>query len=343
VVAKDTYDVIIVGGGPAGLAAAVYTARDRYSTLIVEKRSVCGGQIWITDRIENYPGFDKITGPDLIEKIRAQCLNFGAELLTRHEARNLTRNSDGTLTLELYDEADDRIRHINARAILLAAGSDYRHLGVAGEEQFRSAGAGVSYCGTCDAPFFKDKTVVAVGGGNTAVEETLHLAKFAAQTYLVHRRDQFRATSVLVEELMQQKQRLNIELVLDSVVERIEGADQVERVVGQNVKTGQAFTRPCDGVFIFIGHVPNTKWLAGVLDLTEQGFIKCDTTFLRTKLPGVFVAGDCRVAAAMQLATACGDGVNAAIMLKQYFADPQWWFKPVEHSQNPGDWQVPAG
>jgi thioredoxin reductase (NADPH) len=185
--------------------------------------------------------------------------------------------------------------------------------------------------------------VVAVGGGNTAVEETLHVAKFARQTYLVHRRDQFRATAVLVEELMQHKDRLKIELVLDSVIERIEGDEKVQQVLGKNVKTNRPFTLPCDGVFIFIGHVPNTKWLEGTLDLTEQGFIPCETATMRTKIPGVFVAGDCRVAAPMQLATACGDGVTAAMMLKQYLADPAWWFKLAPHVQNPAGWSRPSG
>jgi thioredoxin reductase (NADPH) len=339
-VADSVYDVIIVGGGPAGLAAALYTARDRYSTVVIEKNFEPGGQIWITDRIENYPGFERVSGPDLVAKMKGQCESFGAEFLTRHEAQKLTQGSDNKLNLEVYDEAEDRQRQFTARAVILTPGSDYRRLGVPGEEEFRSAGTGVSYCGTCDAPFFKEKTVVAVGGGNTAVEETLHLAKFAAKTYLVHRRDEFRATAVLTEELMQQAEKLNIELVLDSVIERIEGKDRVERAVGKNVKTDRSFTLECDGVFIFIGHVPNTKWLAGALDLTDQGFIKCDSAFLRTKIPGVFVAGDCRVAAAMQLATACGDGVNAAIMLKQYLADPAWWFRPADHTLDPAQWKA---
>lgn len=326
------YDVIIVGAGPAGLAAALYAGRDRYSTLMLEKSFAPGGQILLTDRIENYPGFRRISGQELVENMKQQAMAFGAELLVRHEARRLGRHDDATLLVEVYDEAEDRLKQLRSRTVILSPGSDYRRLGVPGEQEFRSAGAGVSYCGTCDGPFFKDKTVVTIGGGNTAVQETMHVARFAARTYMIHRRDQFRAHKVLVEELLANKDQLNIELVLDSVVERIEGQDRVERVVGKNVKTDRPFTLACEGVFIFVGHVPNTRWLQGAVELTDQGLICCDPTYLRTRMPGVFVAGDCRIGAARQLATACGDGVTAAMMLKQYLADPAWWFRPAENT-----------
>jgi len=326
---EERWDVIIVGAGPAGLAAALYAARDRYRTLVLEKFAP-GGQIATTDRIENYPGFDSITGPELIGRMQNQVTKFGGEILVGVEVTSLRRESDDTLTVI----ADDGEKQFRARAVILAPGSSPRKLGVPGEDKFREAGAGVSYCGTCDAPFFRDKVVVAVGGGNTAVEETLHLGKFCRKVYLIHRRDEFRATKVLVEELLARKDELNIELVLSTVVEAIEGADRVERVRIRNVKTGQTDHIDCDGVFIFIGHEPNTKWLAGSgVELDEHGFILCDTAYLRTTLPGVFVAGDCRIAAAMQLATACGDGVTAAMMLKNWFADPQWWNKPAPSIQ----------
>jgi thioredoxin reductase (NADPH) len=322
---SDLYDVVIVGGGPAGLSAALYAARDRYKTVILEK-FVPGGQIATTDRIENYPGFERISGPDLVERMQKQALSFGADLKAGYQAAALKRNGDGTLTIV----ANDGEEEFRGRAVILTMGSAYRHLGVPGEEEFRSAGAGVSYCGTCDAPFFKGKTVVAVGGGNTAIEETLHLAKFAKKVYLVHRREQFRATLVLVEELMAKAAALGMELVLSSVVESIEGAGKVERIVTRHVATGALRVIEADGIFIFIGHVPNTEWLAGSgVGLNDQGFIVCDTAWLRTAVPGVFVAGDCRIAAAMQLATANGDGVVAALMLRNWFADPAWWTKPV--------------
>jgi thioredoxin reductase (NADPH) len=329
----DTYDSIIIGAGPAGLAAALYNARDRLKTVVLEK-FYAGGQIISTDRIENYPGFEKISGPDLIEKMRKQSENFGAEFKTGCEVKNLTRLSDGKIQVNCGKQS------FVGRSVIIACGSDYRKLGVGGEEEFRTAGAGVSYCGTCDAPFFKDKKVVAVGGGNTAVEEALHVAKFAAQLTLVHRRQEFRATKVLFEELMQKASspNSNIKLKLDTVVVAIQGSGKVERVRLKNVKTGQEETLPCDGVFIFVGMIPNTGFLAGFIDLTEAGFVKCDVGFLRTKVPGVFVAGDCRIGAAMQLATAVGDGVNAAMMTKQYLRDPAWWNKPVSDALMPGEW-----
>jgi thioredoxin reductase (NADPH) len=329
----DIYDSVIIGAGPAGLAAALYNARDRLQTLVLEK-FYPGGQIINTDRIENYPGFERISGADLIEKMKRQSENFGAEFKTGAEVKNLLKLSDGKIQVNCAKET------FITRSVILAPGSDYRKLGVPGEEKFRNAGAGVSFCGTCDAPFFKGKKVVAVGGGNTAVEEALHVAKFAAELTLVHRRQEFRATKVLFEELMQKvtSPNANITLKLDTVVTAIEGAGKVEKVKLKNVKTGKEEVLPCDGVFIFVGTVPNTSFLKGFVDLTEAGFVKCDVGFLRTKVPGVFVAGDCRIGAAMQLATAVGDGVNAAMMTKQYLRDPTWWNKPVSDALMPGEW-----
>jgi thioredoxin reductase (NADPH) len=328
---KETYDCIIVGSGPAGLGAALYTARDRFKTLVLEK-FYPGGQIITTDRIENYPGFEKISGPDLVEALLSQVKQFGAEIKTSSEVTSIKRLNDGSLQVDCDEES------YVGRVVILAPGSSYRKLGVPGEEEFRSAGAGVSYCGTCDAPFFRDKKVVAVGGGNVAVEDTLHLAKFASQVTLVHRRDQFRATQVLVEELMDKvnESGSNLKLKLDTVLTAIEGGQKVETARLKNVKTGAEEDLACDGVFIFIGMVPNTAFLEGFLELTDVGFIKCDTSYLRTAVPGVFVAGDCRVGAAMQLATAIGDGVLAAVMMKQYFRDSAWWGEQVSDALLPG-------
>ena len=181
---------------------------------------------------------------------------------------------------------------------------------------------------------------MAVGGGNTAIEDTLHLAKFAAEVTLVHRRQEFRATKVLVEELMEKVNRpdSNLNLKLDSVVTEIKGSGKAESVEIKNVKTSQTEEITCDGIFIFIGMVPNTDFLKGFVELTEAGFIKCDTAFLRTAVPGVFVAGDCRIGAAMQLVTAVADGVDAAMMIKQYFRDPNWWNEPVSDALHPSEW-----
>ncbi len=327
------YDCIIIGAGPAGLAAALYTSRDRLKTLVLEKL-LPGGQISNTDKIENYPGIERIDGSGLIEKMQNQTLSFGAELKTGCEVTALKKLQDGNIEVSCDDD------NYTTRAVILALGSDYRKLGVPGEEEFRNAGAGVSYCGTCDAPFFKGKQVVAVGGGNTAIEETLHLTKFAEKVTIIHRRDQFRATRVLTEELLQKASEPNSNLIIkyETVATAIEGREKVESVRLKNVKTDKEEDYPCDGVFIFIGMVPNTGFLNGFIDLTENGFIKCDCAYLRTKVPGVFVAGDCRVGAAMQLATAAGDGVTAAMMLKQYFRDPNWWNEPVSDILQPGGW-----
>ena len=329
----EHYDCIIVGAGPAGLGAALYASRDRLKTLILEK-FYPGGQISTTDRIENYPGIERIDGPGLIERMQKQALNFGAEIKTGSEVTALEKLQDGNIAVSC-----DKARYI-ARVVILALGSDYRKLGVPGEAEFHNAGAGVSYCGTCDAPFFKGKSVVAVGGGNAAVEETLHLIRFAEKVTLIHRRDEFRATRVLAEELLEKVNEPNSNLIIkySTIVTAIEGQGRVQSARLKNVKTSEEESYPCDGVFIFIGMVPNTGFLKGFVELTENGFIKCDCAYLRTNVPGVFAAGDCRVGAAMQLATAVSDGVVAAMMLKQYFRDPNWWNEAVSDILQPGGW-----
>ena len=327
------YDCIIIGGGPAGLAAALYTSRDGLKTLILEK-FYPGGQINNTDRIENYPGIVRISGTDLIEQMQKQAVNFGTEIKPGSEVTALEKLSDGNIEVTC-----DKKKYA-ARAVILAPGSDYRKLGIPGEAEFRNAGAGVSYCGTCDAPFFRGKQVVAVGGGNSAIEETLHLAKFAAKVTILHRRDEFRATKVLTDELQAKAAQVNSNLIIkySTIATAIEGKGKVQSVRLKNVKTGSEEDYPCDGVFIFVGMVPNTGFLKGFVDLTENGFIVCDCAYLRTKVPGVFAAGDCRVGAAMQLATAVGDGVLTAMMLKQYFRDPKWWNESVSDKLQPHGW-----
>ena len=329
---SDTlYDVIIVGAGPAGLGAGLYAARDRFKTLLLEKL-IPGGQIFNTDRIENYPGIVRVDGPGLVEQMQKQVENFGADIKTGAEVTSLERLSDGVIAVHCADVT------YTAKAVILAPGSSYRKLGVPGEEEFRNAGAGVSYCGTCDAPFFKGRQVVSVGGGNTALEETMHLAKYADKVTLVHRRDEFRAEKILVEELMAKVNvpKSNLVIKYDAVVTAIEGQGKVQSVRLKNVKTNQEEDYPCDGVFVFVGMVPNTDFLKGFVELTDHGFIRCDCAYLRTSVPGVFTAGDCRIGASMQLVTAVADGVNAAMMLKQYFRDPNWWNTAVSDALQPG-------
>ena len=321
---EQPYDVIIVGAGPAGLAAALYTTRDRYRTLLLDKAGLPGGQIMLTERIENYPGHEVISGPDLIANMQGQVERLGTKVLTGTQATGLKRKDDGIIVVE----ADDGRQNFPARAVILCPGSEYRQLGVPGEAEMRQA-TRVSYCATCDGAFYRDKHVLAVGGGNTALEDTIYLAeRFTSKVTLIHRREEFRAQQILVEELHEKAGRHNIEIKLPYVLEAIvpaAGGQEIDHVVIRNVKTSQREELAVDGVFIFVGMVPNTKWLAGAVELTEEGYIKCDCQTLRTSMPGVFVAGDCRAGAAMQLVTACADGVVAAMGLKQYFRDPAAW------------------
>ncbi len=314
-------EVLIVGAGPAGLASAIYTSRDRYKTIVLDK-FIPGGQINLTNHIENYPGIARISGPDMVENLTKQAQSFGAEIKINSEVTTLERQADGTILVKTVDDT------YRTKVVILTPGSDYRKLGIPGEDKFRQAGTGVSYCGTCDAPFFRDKHVVAIGGGNVAVEDAMHLAKYCSKVTLVHRRNEFRATKVLVEELLQEvKEKGIIEIRYDTIPVTINGNDKVESITLKNVKTSQTYDLPCDGVFIFVGMDPNTAFLKGIIELDERGFIKCDPGYLRTNIPGVFTAGDCRTGAAMQLATAIGDGVTAAMFMKEYLRDPNWWNK----------------
>ncbi len=321
---EKIYDCIIIGAGPAGLGAALYAARDNFSTLVIEK-FFPGGQINNTDRIDNYPGVPSVGGQELVQKMLEQVQSFEPEMVMGKAVEGITKLEDGSFQVNCRKES------YFSRCVILAPGSSYRHLEVAGEQEFREAGGGVSYCGTCDAPFFKDKRVLAVGGGNTALEETLHLAKFAKEVTLVHRRDEFRATAVLVDELMGKVNapNSNIKIKYDTIVKSIHGDGKVERVILENVKSSKYHEHLCDGVFVFVGMVPNTDFLKGFVELTDAGFIKCEPSCLRTQVPGVFVAGDCRVGAAMQLATAISDGVVCSLMMKNYLRNKSWWKQPV--------------
>ena len=333
----QTYDVVIVGGGPAGLAAGLYTARDRYRTLILEKNGLPGGQIMLTDKIENYPGWEEVTGPELVEHQKNQVEKFGGEIAIGKAVSCIRRRKDGLLEVEV----DSGERVYLARAVILSPGSDYRQLGVPGEDVMRQAGK-VSYCATCDGAFYRDKHVLTVGGGNTAVEDTIYLAnRFVAKATIVHRREEFRAQKILVEELYEVAKSGKIDVtlpyVLDEIVPNADATD-IDHVRLRNVKTDAVEQVQVDGVFIFVGMIPNTKWLRGVVDLNEAGYIACDCTTLKTSMPGVFVAGDCRQRAAMQLATACADGVLAAMEIKEYFRNPDSWSDTMDETGLVAGW-----
>ena len=329
--ADKEYDVVIIGGGPAGLAAALYTARDRYSTLVLEKNGLPGGQIMLTEHVENYPGYKKISGFDLIEQMKDQVLSFGAELTASQAADSIRRRDDGMLEIDVNKGE----RTYVTRSIIVSPGSDYRSLGLPGETEMRQA-TRVSYCATCDGAFYRDKHVLVIGGGNTAAEDTVYLAtRFTEKITMIHRRTEFRAAKLLVEELYAAAEEHNIDIKLPYVPVEIvpsdDGAD-IDHVKIRNVETGAVEEIQVDGVFIFVGMNPNTDWLKDALRIDEGGYIYADPLTMKTSMPGVFAAGDCRRQAAMQLATATADGVIAAMQLREYFRDPSTWTAAL------GDW-----
>jgi thioredoxin reductase (NADPH) len=331
---NELYDVIIIGAGPAGLAAALYAARDRYSTLILEKNGLPGGQIMLTEKVENYPGYVTVGGPELIDHQRKQVENFGAEILANQAAAALRRRDDGVLEVDTSAKKTFR-----GRAVIVSPGSDYRKLGVPGEDEMRQA-TRVSYCATCDGAFYRDMHVLAVGGGNTAVQDAVYLAtRFTKKLTLIHRRREFRAQKVVVEELHKAAKEKNIDIKLPYVLEEIvPTADkkEIDHVAVKNVETNQVEQLKVDGVFIFVGMIPNTGWLRGAVEMDEAGYISADPVTMKTSMPGVFVAGDCRQAAAMQLATAMADGVVAAMQLKEYFRDPKSWVRKTCEERHAG-------
>ena len=332
----EVHDVIIIGAGPAGFAAALYAARDGYDTVMLEKGAP-GGQIMLTERVENYPGYVTIGGPELMEQMAKQVANFGVEPVMGAQVTALGRRDDDAIEVEINGGEKTHA----ARAVILTPGSDYRNLGAPGEIELRNAGK-VSYCATCDGAFYRDKHVLTVGGGNTAVEDSIYLAeRFTRKVTLIHRREEFRAQKVLADELLAKASELNIDVKLPYVLEALvpnDAGDDLDHAVIKNVKTGETEDLVVDGVFIFVGMIPNTQWLAGTVELSDEGYIKCNCLTLQTSMPGVFVAGDCRTGAAMQLATACADGVVAAMMLKQYFRDPAGWDHESAEGLGGGGW-----
>ncbi len=300
------YDVIIIGGGPAGLTAGIYTARARLSSLLIEKVLV-GGQIVNAERLDNYPGFPEgISGLRLAELMQEQAAKYGLETtiaevigIEPSEKQKVIRTSEGSFS---------------ARAVIITGGCHRQELGVVGEAEF--TGKGVSYCATCDGALFKDLPVAVVGGGNAAITEALHLAKFATRVSVIHRRDQLRATPILQEKAFSEPK---IDFLWDSVVQKIEGKDLVNRIQLRNVKTGQESTLDVSGVFVSIGFVPNTGYLKGVLPLDKTGAIITDPT-METGVAGIFAAGDIRQNSPRQVIAACGDGATAAIGVTKFLA-----------------------
>lgn len=294
---------MIIGAGPAGLTAGLYAARARMNVLLIEK-AVPGGQVLITDWIENYPGFPEgISGFDLAEKIKEQALALGLTIETA-EVQGL--DLSGTTKEVILKE-----KRIKTKSLIIASGASPRKLGV-GEDKFM--GKGVSFCATCDGPFFRDKVVVAVGGGDTAIQESIFLTRFAKKVYLVHRRDELRATKILQERAFSNDK---IEFLWDSVVTGMDGFFGVEKVHVKNVKTGNESEIEANGCFIWIGILPNTEFIKGDVKTDEGGFILVDTK-MQTNVPGVFAVGDVRDTPLRQIATAVGDGAVAAVSAEHY-------------------------
>ena len=306
---QERYDVIIVGGGPAGLTAGLYASRAGLRTVLVE-RLMPGGLAATTDVVENYPGFPEgISGPELMERFGQQAVRFGLEIRMGEVQGISVRGRDRVVSV-----GDGEL---SAGALIIAAGSRPRKLGVPGEDAFR--GRGVSYCATCDGPLYRDAVLAMVGGGDSAVKEGIFLTKFARKVFLIHRRDQLRASGVTRERALNNEK---IEFVWNSVVEEIVGGNTVSAVQIRNVKTRERSTLQVDGVFIFVGTEPNTDFVKGVLKVDEKGYIVSNRN-TQTLVPGIFAAGDVQEEFAQQIAVAVGHGAQAAMMAERYLSEQQ--------------------
>ncbi|MFC1984271.1 thioredoxin-disulfide reductase [Chloroflexota bacterium] len=304
---NEKYDVVIIGGGPAGLTAGLYTSRDQLNSLLIEKGLV-GGQIANAEQVENYPGFPEgINGFELGQLMHQQA--------TKYELKTLVAEVTGIELKEGQKVIRTTEGDFIARAVIIAGGSERQKLGVPGEEEF--TGKGVSYCATCDAAFFREKPVAVAGGGNVAITEALHLTKFASRVTVIHRRDQLRASHITQEKAFSQPK---IEFRWNSVVERIEGGDFVQRIRLRQVKTEEESVLEVTGIFISIGLKPNTDYLKGILPLDVTGHIITNEK-METKIPGIFAAGDIRYNSARQAITAAGDGTTAAIYTEKFISE----------------------
>lgn len=305
---KDLYDIVIIGGGPAGLTAGLYACRARMKTLLLEK-GLCGGMVLITDMIENFPGFPQgIKGPELGEWMFKQASRFGLEVKTAEAAKVAVKKGPDRRFL-INDSAGNVIE---ALSVIVASGARWNSLGIQGEKEL--LGRGVSYCATCDGPLFRNKELVVVGGGDTAVEDALFLTKFASKVTIVHRRDRLRATKILQERAHAEKK---IEFCMNSVATRIEGKDRVSAIGIKNVNTGAEKLIKTDGVFVLIGMSPNSSSVKGLVETDEGGYIICDDE-MKTSVEGIFGCGDVRRKLLRQVVTAAGDGATAAFSAEHY-------------------------
>jgi thioredoxin reductase (NADPH) len=298
------YEVIIIGGGPAGLTAGLYTSRSRLNTLLIEI-GLLGGQMTTTEVIENYPGFPQgINGDELSRLMEDQAKRFGLKVVSEEgveiqlEGERKLVKTDGSTYL--------------CEALIICTGNEYRKLGIPGEKEF--TGKGVSYCATCDGAFFRDSQIVVVGGGDSALTEALYLTKFAKELTIIHRRDALRGTKIYQERVLADPK---IKMLWNSVVQEIKGDSAVRSIVVKNVKTGEVKEFNTEGVFLFVGLSPRTEFLKGLITLDEAGYIITDEN-CETSIKGIFAAGDCRKKLLRQVATAVGDGATAAFAAEKY-------------------------
>lgn len=304
---ENIYDLAILGAGPAGICAAIYATRAKLNTIWLDKKFVQGGQIVDTYEVDNYPGLPGITGLDLGEAMAGH-----AEKLGMKPQRETVRSIEAEQGIKVIRTKKNEYR---ARAVIIACGATHRHLGIPGEEEL--SGMGVSYCATCDAAFFQDRTVVVVGGGNVAVEDAILLSRTCKKVYLVHRRDELRAEKILQESFFACK---NVEIIWDSIPLSIEGTDKVEALKIQNKKTQEESFIETDGVFIAVGIVPGTEKFKDLVKLDEAGYIVAEEDGI-TSEPGIFAAGDIRTKNLRQVVTAVADGANAVASVQRYLLD----------------------
>lgn len=304
-------NVIIIGSGPAGYTSALYLARAGYSPLVIAGALTPGGQLMNTTEVENYPGFaDGILGPDLMEAMQKQAEKFGAQILL-NDVISVDFNGDSKAVT-----TDDGVTY-TSKAVIVSTGSQVRKLGVPGEQEY--SGRGVSYCATCDGFFFREKPIVVVGGGDSAFEEALFLTRFGSCVTLIHRRDSFRASKIMVDRA---RKNSKINFVLDSVVCSVNGVDgDAQSVTVKNVKTGETQNIEASGIFVAIGHSPSTSFLDGALELNEDGTIAVQGASTRTSVPGVFAAGDVVDSVYRQAISAAGMGCRAALDAQAYLND----------------------
>lgn len=308
IVSEITYDLSIIGGGPAGLTAGIYGARAGFNTVILEKLSP-GGQVVNTDIVENYPGFpEPVSGYEIISKMQEQAMKFGVEIRSNAEVTGISAPpGEHHKIISLGNES------LSTLAVIVATGAQHKKLGIPGEERF--SGSGISYCAVCDGKFYRDKRVVVVGGGDTAAKGAIFLTRFASKITMVHRRDRLRATKVLQDGIFAMTGK--VEFAWKTVVAEIMGDNKVEAVRLKSVETGKESILECDGVFIFVGFIPNTVFLRGFVDLDERGFVITDEN-MATSVSGVFACGDARKKLLRQIVTACGEGATASFAAEMY-------------------------